>query len=208
MKILTDFKTIKNSSVYEETEKRSRFISYSFCVNSQEDVCKYLEKVKFLHPSAKHHVYAYILNNSSEKYCDDGEPAGTGGMPILNSIKSMELKNTLVIIVRYFGGILLGTNGLRKMYSSGAKNVLAISGQALMAQCVHATICTDYSNYNKILAIISDYNAKIVNSIFEQKINLEFYIKKDYYETFKGKITNLLKNSNKLKFLEEDYQVL
>ena len=114
MKILPEFKTICEPGQFRETRKRSKFLSFAFPVNSEEEVNFRLKKLKSEFYDAKHIVYAYKLYNPDiQKFSDDGEPSGTGGIPVINAIKSFDLNNILVAVVRYFGGILLGTSGLR-----------------------------------------------------------------------------------------------
>lgn len=140
-----EYKTIKDERIYEESEKRSRFISYSFKISSSDEAYKKLRKVKSIHKNAKHWVYAFILKNGiEEKYCDDGEPSGTGGIPILGVIKSFNLQRVMVIVVRYFGGVLLGTTLLRKKYISGARGVLTESGIKLYTMVSEFSVECNY----------------------------------------------------------------
>lgn len=104
---------------FELNEKKSRFIGLKFDLNSLEDVKKIIDSVKTEHKKARHVCYAYVYNREvvSEKCSDDGEPKGTAGYPILNVIKKNNATNCLVIVVRYFGGILLGAGGLTRAYT-------------------------------------------------------------------------------------------
>lgn len=186
---MNDFFTIAQESVFEETEKRSKFISYSFKVSTYEDVKEKINSVKSKHWDAKHHVYAYVLNeNSAVKFSDDGEPGGTAGLPVLNAIQSENLKNTLVIVVRYFGGILLGTAGLRSMYHSGAKNVLKLSGQSHLILCVKLCLEVSYSKYGAVLNMIERFGAKVLKTDFENNVRISVAIPKVNFVGFKEKM--------------------
>lgn len=178
--------------MFEETEKRSRFISYSFKVTKADDVKEKLNSVKSKHWDAKHHVYAYVLNeNACVKFSDDGEPGGTAGLPVLNAIQSENLKNTLVIVVRYFGGILLGTSGLRAMYHSGAKNVLELSGKSHFTLCERASLEVSYSKYGSVLNTIEHFGAKVLKTDFENSVRIETAVPKSDFKSFKDKIMQI-----------------
>lgn len=203
---MNDFFTIVKECVFQENEKRSKFISYSFSVESIEDIKAKLETIKATHWSAKHHVYAYSLNkNSTEKFSDDGEPSGTAGLPILNAIRSEGLTNILVVVVRYFGGILLGTSGLRKMYSSGAKNVIQNSGKISISLCSKVEIGTNYSNYNSILKKIKNCSGKVLETKFKDKIEIMVAIPKENFENFSKDTDKIGLNDTYINFIEDDY---
>ena len=120
------FKTIKEPVVGEYTVKASRFITYGFSVESDEEWQKALLEVKKAHPKANHHCYAYRLGTDDNNYRanDDGEPSNTAGKPILGQLRSFEVTNTIVIVVRYFGGTLLGASGLISAYKTAANGAL------------------------------------------------------------------------------------
>ena len=103
--------------------KKSRFISLMYEISSKEDVDNILEVLKKEHKKARHFPYAYKLNNTAKK-SDDKEPSGTAGLPIYNTIERNNLNNTLIVVIRYFGGIKLGAGGLIRAYSSAAANLL------------------------------------------------------------------------------------
>ena len=189
---MNDFFTISRESVFEETEKRSKFISYSFKVCTQEDVKDKLNLIKSKHWDAKHHVYAYVLNeNSCAKFSDDGEPGGTAGLPVLNAIQSENLKNTLVIVVRYFGGVLLGTSGLRAMYHSGAKNVLEISDKSHFTLCEKSALEVSYSKYGAVLNILESIGSKVLKTDFENNVKILVSVRKTDFKNFKEKILQI-----------------
>ena len=113
--------------VFEETViNKSRFIAYRFNLTSLEQVKQILQDLKREHKKANHICYAYVYNIDciSEKACDDGEPSGTAGYPILNVLKKKNVQNTLVAVVRYFGGIKLGAGGLTRAYTKATASVL------------------------------------------------------------------------------------
>lgn len=211
-----NYNVISQESVYEETEKRSKFITYSLKVQNIDEIEEKLYNIKKKHWDAKHHVYAYVLSSGNnnlnnltcdlEKFSDDGEPTGTGGAPIMEIIKSNNIKNILIIVVRYFGGILLGTGNLRRMYSSGAKNIILKSGIKKLNLCNLISVTCDYKNYKIISNTISNFNTKIINTNFENNININFYVLYNQTENIMNQINNILKNNINTKIISSNYQ--
>ena len=115
--------SIKNNNKYEYIIKNSKFISLLFKVTIKEEVKDYLNKVKEEYPNATHYCYAYIIDNDT-KFSDDGEPSKTAGLPIFTQLEGNNLNYALIIVVRYFGGIKLGTGLLTRTYSKVAKEVI------------------------------------------------------------------------------------
>ena len=200
-----NYNVIKSESVYEETEKRSKFISYSFKVETASEAAQKLQKIKLLHHAAKHHVYGYILEEN-EKFSDDGEPCGTGGAPIMTAIKSFNLKNVMVIIVRYFGGVLLGTGGLRRMYSSGAMNVLEKSGVLKMEKCSEGILNCNYNQIGMVSNAIVNFDGKILETNYSGEVSIKFYVKNEFFNALKIKLENILRSSDKVNFICESYR--
>ncbi len=202
-----EYITIENESVFEETEKRSRFISYSLSVDSSKEAREKLQKIKSSHKNAKHHVYAYIIKDEvEEKYCDDGEPSGTGGLPIFNVIKGFKLQRVMVVVVRYFGGILLGTAGLRERYSAGAKGVLNKSRTKTLTIVNEFLVECSYSQYSKVLNMISEFKGKVVKLDYIQNVVIRFYIKKEFTKEIFKKLESIMCGSEGITLLPEKYE--
>lgn len=123
------FQTIGETTESLFKDRGSKFIGYAIPVSNEDEVKTQLEQLRELHPSARHVCYAYILGSNSETYRanDDGEPNGSAGLPILNQIRSKEITNVLVAVVRYFGGTKLGVSGLIHAYKEAAKQALDLS---------------------------------------------------------------------------------
>lgn len=206
VKILQWYKTVAESGFFVETEKRSKFISFVFFVENKDQVQNYLKEVKAKYHDAKHHVYAYKLEkNNSEKFSDDGEPSGTAGMPLLGVISSYELSNVLVIVVRYFGGILLGTSGLRKMYISGGCGAIENAKIEKRVLCNSIELKMNYSEYSKVLNAIKKCGGTIINTDYEDDIKLIFYIEKDKTNDILKKISDIKNGDNDFKIISEDF---
>lgn len=145
------YKTVKRMATDEIVEKRSRFIADVKPIETEEEAVAFLEEIKKKYWDARHHVYAYILEeNNIQRYSDDGEPAGTAGVPVLDMIKKEGLSNLIVVVTRYFGGILLGTGGLVHAYSKSAKAGVEAAQPVTMTLCCEMTVECDYSLLGKI----------------------------------------------------------
>ena len=159
------------SCVFEE--KKSKFIAHLCPYNCFDEV---MQRLKVEHPKARHHVYAYrylnefdqIVENSS----DDGEPKGTSGKPSLNVLAGHELINTAVIIVRYFGGVKLGTGGLVRAYSDAVNAVINQSEFLLYEKLEKAHIILEYSLLSQIEYLLANLDVSITEKNFEQNVTL------------------------------------
>jgi len=161
------YRTIAANSQSEFREKASKFLGYAFPVENEIEINAHLLAVKKEHPKANHHCYAWRLgfDLNSHRANDDGEPSGTAGKPILGQIDSKQLTNTLVIVVRYFGGTLLGTSGLIHAYRDSAK--LTLEANQILTQVITAQfrIVVDYALMNDVIEALK----KCKVSILEQQ---------------------------------------
>ena len=175
--------TIKNNSINEIIIKNSKFITLLYKVYSLEDIKNTLVNVKTLYPNATHYCYAYILNNE-KRSSDDGEPSGTAGTPILNILESNNLNYVLSIVVRYFGGIKLGSSGLIRAYSRSIKEALKENTLTQLTEGINVNITFSWSNTKQI-----DYLLK------DQLINKKEYLDNITYNiSIPINILNTLKN--------------
>ena len=158
------YNQITNNSKGIYKSKGSKFIAYAIIVKSEEQVVDEINKIKKLDKNANHYCYAYIIktDKSIEKVNDDGEPKNSAGKPILGQIKSKELTNCLIVVVRYFGGIKLGIPGLIKAYKNAALEAI----QNNKIECIDITemysLKFSYEELNNVMNIIKNYNAKIL----------------------------------------------
>ena len=175
--------TIKNDSIKEIIIKNSKFITLLYKVYSLEDIKNTLVNVKTLYPNATHYCYAYILNNE-KKSSDDGEPSGTAGTPILNILESNNLNYILAVVIRYFGGIKLGSSGLIRAYSRSVKEAIKENILTKLLEGINVNITFSWSNIKQI-----DYLLK------DQLINKKEYLDNITYNiSIPINILNTLKN--------------
>ncbi len=187
------YKTIKAPSNGIYKEKGSKFISFAFPITTIEQAKELIEKHKKEYFDARHICYAYMFGNERETFraYDDGEPSGTAGKPILGQLNSHQLTDTLLIVVRYFGGVLLGTGGLTTAYKEAAND--AISNAELIEKTVKAniTIRFDYLMLNDIMNISKQLNAKILEQKFDTECRIKIEIDKANEEIAKAKLDKL-----------------
>ena len=191
--MLKRFRTVLKSAEVENIIEKSRFIGYTRPIQNENEALSFIEEIKTLHKSANHNVPVYVLGGNYEvqRYSDDGEPSGTAGMPILDMIKKEEIKNIVVVVTRYFGGIKLGTGGLVRAYTATAK--LAIQEGILIEKNLHdlVKIRIDYHLLGKIQNSIIAEGYPIKEIIYDDAVNLYVFAKVDDTKDFINRIVDL-----------------
>ncbi len=173
--------TIKNDIKYELIVKNSRFITLLFKLQN-DDIKSILAKIKNDYPDATHYCYAYITD-SSIKSADDGEPSGTAGIPILKVLESNHLTNVLCIVVRYFGGIKLGANGLIRAYTKATANALKEATLKELIDGYNIDITFNYQDVKNIDYLLKDI--KINHKSFKELITYNLDVNNDLLNTIK-----------------------
>ena len=187
------FQSISEESIAEIIEKKSRFIASLYEANSKEEAENILQKTRKKYHDAKHNCYAYIVNENRdieandnfidnnieinniqkiEKCSDDGEPSGTAGAPLLALLKSLNLTNVIIIVTRYFGGILLGTGGLVRAYTEVAQKAINNARIVQKEYGIKYEIQINYSNLKEIQYICKTLKINIVDIDYKENINL------------------------------------
>lgn len=164
-------KTIIEGKTAEVTEKKSRFIANIFHVENVTEADEKIKQINKKYYDAKHNCYAYIVDGI-EKCSDDGEPSKTAGAPILDILKKNQFTNVLVIVTRYFGGILLGTGGLVRAYSEATKRAIENSDVVEIVSGERYIIEVSYENVNIVLYWCNKLNIKICENVYETSIKL------------------------------------
>lgn len=173
----------EGTDIYEE--KRSEFIGVAAHIDSEADALKLIKQIKAEHYDARHNVYAYVCSSGNiQRYSDDGEPQGTAGIPVLDVIKKSGLEDVCVVVTRYFGGILLGAGGLVRAYTAAAK--LAIDKAVIVTyeNFSEIRLLLSYSDYQKILAKLPKFKAKIDNTEFGSNVILDIAMRSANEESF------------------------
>lgn len=169
--------TVRNEAVAEFEEKKSVFIGHVKRVHTEEEAKEFINKVKGQHKEARHNVYAYAIgvNKGIQRYSDDGEPQGTGGIPVLEVLKKSDLTDIVVVVTRYFGGILLGAGGLARAYSKGASLAIGESGVVEKVLGVPLRITIDYELLGKIQYVCSTNQWHIEDTVYTDKVEILMY---------------------------------
>ena len=170
---MADYKTVKGEATGTIYEKKSEFIGYIAHAKTEAEAQEFLAKIRKKHYDARHHCYAYIIKDEGIiRQSDDGEPSKTAGMPILEVLRHSGLEDAIIVVTRYFGGTLLGTGGLVRAYTEGAKAALNAAEILTYKTCVDLNITVDYSLYDKITTLCQNKNGKIIDTQFTDNVNI------------------------------------
>lgn len=178
---MTDtYKTITTKSEGYFKDKGSKFMAYAFPVNTEEEIKELLAQLKKEHHSARHHCYAWRLGTEEISYRanDDGEPSSTAGKPILGQLQSFDVTQVLIVVVRYFGGTLLGTSGLINAYRNAAADALKNAKIVTKTVEVNFRLYYSYNRMNEVMQIIKQENLNITDTRFEVQCELFFSVRK------------------------------
>ncbi|MGM9609489.1 MAG: IMPACT family protein, partial [Eubacteriales bacterium] len=168
-------------------EKKSVFLSYAFPVANEEEALTKLAEIKNQYPDARHHVYAYRLRQDNKtRFSDDGEPSGTAGIPVLDLLRAADLTDTLVVVVRYFGGTLLGTGGLVRAYTAAAKQAIEKGNPVTYVPALRVKASAGYSDYKRLESLLSRYT--VVNQQFAEEVSFEVVIAEEALDRFTASV--------------------
>ena len=186
MEIEDSYLTLKTTSEGLYKEKGSKFLAFAYPVDSEDQIKETLDELRKRYYDARHHCYAYILGKNQDIYRanDDGEPNHSAGDPILGQIRSHQLTNVLIVVIRYFGGTKLGVGGLISAYKTAAAE--AIENNEIIIAIVHLRLVVDfdYLAMNDVMKIIKDFDLQIVKQKFDNICRLEIQVR----EKFKAKV--------------------
>ena len=186
------YTTVEKEASAEFEERKSLFIGYAKPIKNAEEALEFVKQKKKEHADATHNVFAYILEGGRvAKYSDDGEPQGTAGMPVLDTIKKSGVDGVCVVVTRYFGGILLGAGGLVRAYAHGAKIALEAANIITYEKYEIFSLRCGYSEYQKILPVLTSYSAVIDDTVFEADVCVVFAVKNGVAEELIPKISEM-----------------
>ena len=171
------YTSVAKKATAEITEKKSRFICNMCHAETEKEAHDFIDKIKKEHYNAKHNVYAYILNDGTKKYTDDGEPSKTAGLPILEMLEKQHITDVVCVVTRYFGGILLGTGGLVRAYTDSAKAGLEACGTVTMEKCDVFEFLLPYSSLQSVEYILKNLGAVVDRKEYSESILMTAYAK-------------------------------
>jgi len=185
--------TLKDESESLYKEKGSKFLGFAYPVRNESEIKEKLDQVKKKYYDARHHCYAYTLgkNQSIFRANDDGEPNHSAGDPILGQIRSHQLSNVLIVVVRYFGGTKLGVSGLIHAYKTAAAD--AIANNEIITAVLHERVKLDfeYLSINEVMKLIKDYDFKIIEQQFDNQCQIVLEVRQNLLEEIIHKISDL-----------------
>ena len=172
---MEDYRTVRGTATGEYEEKKSRFIAQLSFADSEEAAVAFLEQVRAANRTARHNVYAYRLRaGNRERYSDDGEPAKTAGTPALEVLQHSGLTDLIVVVTRYFGGVLLGTGGLVRAYTTATARALENAEVVTVRSVVELQVTVDYALYERAFLLIDAAGAKQAPPEFTDRVTLRW----------------------------------
>ena len=203
---MKEYKTVEFESKDEFVEKKSRFIGYVKPVKTQEEATNFINSIKSKHWDATHNVSAFVLReNNIQRSSDDGEPSGTAGVPTLDVLLKENLVDVCVVVTRYFGGTLLGAGGLIRAYSHSSKIAVDAGHIITMAPCKVLSVSVDYSFYDRLNILLSEFNANIENSEFTDNVTVTFSVRENTVPLLQDKLTQLSNGKYNFKEIGEKF---
>lgn len=187
---MEEYLTVKDSASAEIVIDRSRFIAVIKHIESEEEAVEFIASKRTEHYDARHNVYAYRLKNGASRFSDDGEPHSTAGKPVFDVICGAELYDVMVVVTRYFGGILLGTGGLVRAYSSSTKDAVAAADVAKMTECAFMSIKCEYPYLEPIRSFLDNEGCTIGNIEYSDCVKINFTVENSRKDKLVDKITD------------------
>ena len=208
--MLKKYKTILAQAEAEIVEKKSRFIATVRPVKTEEEAKAFIEEMKKKYWNATHNVFAYQIGerNELQRFSDDGEPQGTAGMPVLSVLKGEDVKDTAIVVTRYFGGTLLGTGGLVRAYGHSAKEGLFAAGIAELVLYRKYSVLAAYPDSGKVQYEILQDGHELFDTIYTEQVEFIVLVETDAADSFEKKMTEIFRGAQSFTRVEEVYGVL
>ena len=200
-----EYNTINGEFENTNVIERSKFICYIKGVQDEMEAKEYIDVIKKRHSLANHSCYAYIADEKGliQKFSDAGEPQGTAGLPMLEVLKNKRIFKTVAVVVRYFGGIKLGTGGLTRAYGGAVSDCLGCSKIAKMCSAKVLRVITDYEGYSRLLKVVNDKDdIRVLSTNFDNNVSVSVAVKTDSVDNFKSKLLDVF--NGKINIQEQD----
>ena len=205
---LKPYKTLLTRASDEFIINKSRFIGYGAPAASEEEALGFLADVRSAHKDATHNCYAYIIgaNMGVMRYSDDGEPGGTAGMPIIEVMKARQITNACVVVVRYFGGVLLGAGGLTRAYSQGAATAINAAGVGEVSPTRRYLMEVPYPMLGRVEYLLKSLPVIVEDKQFSDAIVMTLIVRARDDEAFLSAVTSGTDGRIEPIFMEEMYK--
>ena len=203
---MNSYTTVKELAEYRLEDRKSVFIAYCKPVSTECEATDFIASVKKKYPDARHWVYAYILReNSAMRYTDDREPQGTAGMPVLDALRKNGVTDAVIVVVRYFGGILLGTGGLVHAYGESALGALRAAKIIEYNTYTFLSLTVGYSDYQRIGGVLSECGFVAEDTDYAEYVTVIGSVISSDYEKLCASLSELTSGRIKIEFIEEKY---
>lgn len=204
------YKILYQGGQGEIVEKKSRFIASVSPAGSEQEAAAFIESIRKKHYDARHNCPAFVIGRNRElsRCSDDGEPGGTAGKPILEVINGMGLTDTVVVVTRYFGGILLGTGGLVRAYTEAAKAGLANAGIATMRYGSLLNISADYTDLGRIQYLLGNRRIPVLDSQYTDRVSLKLRVSEEDVDALLKELTESTGARAGIEILEKSYYMV
>ena len=200
------YTTIAKVAEIEFVERKSVFYGYAAPVKTEEEALALVKERRSLMPDATHHVFGYHMKGGIlARYSDDGEPQGTAGMPVLEAIRKSGADDALVVVTRYFGGILLGAGGLVRAYAHTAHLALEAAGIVTYESYAELELACSYSDYQKYQAQLPRFGVVMDDTDFSDRVILRFAVKKHLVDDVRALVREISAGGNEVKVLGERF---
>ena len=183
--------TLREAASASFIERKSEFIAHAAPVKTEEEAMAFINGIRAKYGDATHNVWAYNLQHGHCRCSDDGEPQGTAGAPVLDAIQKSGVEDAVVVVTRYFGGILLGAGGLVRAYSRGAHDALEAAGICEVVLCEEIRVTVDYTSYGKVQYILPDYGAKVLDTQWADDVTIDLRLRADQAEKLRAALLEL-----------------
>lgn len=204
---MSTYKTLHEFGMDEITIEKSTFIGYAKPIKTEEEAIEFVNEIKKKHKDATHNVWAYTVGKTMniQRYSDDGEPQGTAGIPTLEVIKKEDLRDVVVVVTRYFGGVKLGAGGLVRAYTKGAK--IGIDAAKVIEKVMYkeVRIKIDYNQLGKVQNEIMNMNYFVKDTIYEDNVEIIVYSRLEEVKVLTDKMVDITSATAKINLGEEFY---
>ena len=204
---MSNYKTLHKFGVDEYIVEKSTFIGYAKPIKTEEEAIEFVNEIKKKHKDATHNVWAYTVgeNMNIQRYSDDGEPQGTAGIPTLEVIKKEDLRDVVVVVTRYFGGIKLGAGGLVRAYTKGAKVGIEAGIVIEKVKYTEVKIKIEYTQLGRIQNEIMNLGFKVKDTIYSEDVELIVYARNEEAQSLVDRMIDITSGTADVSLGEEYY---